>query len=163
MITIRRGIFETNSSSTHSICITKRDEKLEFPYSIYFKFGKFNWEFDYYVDTEDKASYLYTAIFECYGQKGASEKIQIIKDALDKKGIEYEFEEPKFYKYGFDFGYIDHGYENKEFVDAVLKSDDRLYRYLFSYNSYILTGNDNSMLNVDIKADYPHEEYYKGN
>ena len=163
MRTIRRNIFETNSSSTHSICITDQDENIKFPKSVNFKFGKFDWEFDDYVDTEDKASYLYTAIFECYGQKGASEKIQIIKDALDKKGIEYEFEEPKFGEYGFDFGYIDHGDETKEFVDAVLKSDDRLYRYLFSYNSYILTGNDNSMLNVDIKADYPHEEYYKGN
>ena len=28
MINIRRGTFETNSSSTHSICITKEDSNL---------------------------------------------------------------------------------------------------------------------------------------
>jgi hypothetical protein len=40
---IRKGVFETNSSSTHSICIAK-DDGLTIPKSLHFDFGEFGWE-----------------------------------------------------------------------------------------------------------------------
>ena len=36
-------------------------------------------------------------------------------------------------------------------------------RYLFSSESFIITGNDNDDHSVDINVKYDHEEYYKGN
>ena len=40
---IRQSVFETNSSSTHSICIAT-DTTIDFPKSLHFEFGEFGWE-----------------------------------------------------------------------------------------------------------------------
>ena len=41
---IRRGCFETNSSSTHAICITKADvNKEDLPSHVTFTHGEFGW------------------------------------------------------------------------------------------------------------------------
>ena len=37
---VRRGVFETNSSSTHSICITDSDALAPFPFSVKFTCGE---------------------------------------------------------------------------------------------------------------------------
>lgn len=60
---IRKSVFETNSSSTHAICITKKKDNYKIPKHIDFEFGEFGWECDEYHDTRNKASYLITAIF----------------------------------------------------------------------------------------------------
>ena len=43
---IRQGVFETNSSSTHAICISKDHDtsKLKLPDSVSFDHGEFGWE-----------------------------------------------------------------------------------------------------------------------
>ena len=43
-----------------------------------------------------------------------------------------------------DTGYVDHGYEAADFVDAVLNDEDLLLRCLFGTDSCVYTGNDNS-------------------
>ena len=60
---IRKNVFETNSSSTHSICIAK-DMELIIPTSIHFEFGEFGWEVDTLSSVYEKASYLYTGLHE---------------------------------------------------------------------------------------------------
>ena len=77
MIKIRRGIFETNSSSVHAIAIVKSKQELNSYYydeycdhkdGVYFYRGKslvikpgcFGWENKKLVSPEDKASYLMT-------------------------------------------------------------------------------------------------------
>ena len=45
---IRRGVFETNSSSTHAICIAKGDYNLS--KHIDFTIGEFGWENNEYDD-----------------------------------------------------------------------------------------------------------------
>ena len=127
---VRNGVFETNSSSVHSICIQK-DKNITLPNSIYFHTGEYGWEFDC-VDT---ASYLYTLILNS-GDK--EEKLNTLKNILDKHSISYTFEEPK-------TGYVDHGYEAREFVDAVLNDEDLLLRCLFGTDSCVYTGNDNNV------------------
>ncbi len=145
---IRRGCFETNSSSTHAICITKEDYKKR-DY-IEFHIGHFGWEFNVHNDVYSRASYLITAIFD--GDKEyADEKVQQLKDILDDNGIEYviptpdveswEYDGKTEYYYDID-GYIDHSGETREFVEAVLSDSDKLMRYLFG-DSMIVTGNDN--------------------
>lgn len=136
---IRNMVFETNSSSTHSIAISKK--KPVIGKYIHFGIGEFGWE----NDCADTADYLYTAILE---QRNPSELLDKLKEILDKHSIEYKFEEPRYKKsaYGdyeyLDYGYIDHSYELGEFLDAVLNNEDLLMRYLFG-NSTVYTGNDN--------------------
>ena len=48
---IRRGCFETNSSSTHAICIATEDV-LNIPKNIHFGFDDFGWEFGYYFNSK---------------------------------------------------------------------------------------------------------------
>lgn len=61
MKTIRRQVFETNSSSMHSISISKGDT-LEFPKYITMRFGEFGWEEETYYDETTKLSYVLTSI-----------------------------------------------------------------------------------------------------
>lgn len=134
---IRRNVFETNSSSTHSICISKAPATAG--KHIHFGIGEYGWE----NDCVDTADYLYTAIL-CMGD--SEELLEKLKDILDSHSIEYEFEEPKWFK-GSDYQYLDNGYvdhagETRDFINAVLSDDDMLMRCLFG-NSMVYTGNDN--------------------
>lgn len=156
---IRNGCFETNSSSTHAICISKENyTKRNF---IKFEIGEFGWEFKIYDDLNSRASYLITAIFGL-DINVADEKLQQLKDILNDNNIEYDIPTPeiKSYTYGeeteyyYDIdGYIDHVRETDTFVNAVLSDSNKLMRYLFG-NSLIITGNDN-------EYDYEDQMYIK--
>ena len=71
---IRRGVFETNSSSTHTVCVSG-DLRTDYRYYVdnlllvdpetdkqYIpaRFGEFGWELEHYRDFESKLSYLLT-------------------------------------------------------------------------------------------------------
>ena len=136
---IRSSVFETNSSSTHSIAIAKAPVVIG--KSIHFGIGEFGWA----NGCADTADYLYTAILE---QNNHSELLNKLKEILDRHSIEYKFEEPKYRKSTdgkyewIDYGYIDHSDELDDFLDAVLNNEDLLMRYLFG-DSAVYTGNDN--------------------
>ena len=136
---IRRNVFETNSSSTHSICISKAP--ITVGKYIYFGIGEYGWE----NDCVDTADYLYTAILE---QNERYDLLDRLKEILDNHSIEYEFEEPRWSKSSdgkyswLDYGYVDHSGETREFIFAVLDNEDLLMRYLFG-DSRVYTGNDN--------------------
>ena len=139
MIQIRSSVFETNSSSTHSIAISKKP--VAAGKYIRFCIGEFGWE----NGVANTADYLYTAILE---QNNSSELLNKLKEILDKYSIEYKFEEPRYEKSSYSdyeylaYGYIDHGYELGDFLEAVLNNEDLLMRYLFG-DSTVYTGNDN--------------------
>ena len=145
MISIRTNTFETNSSSTSSICIPKTCN--EYIKSIYFGFDDFGWEFR----TADPANYLYTAI--CYIFEDSeecnerSDRLNRLKEVLDKYDVEYEFqpiEKKQWYnsKHEYeDIGSIDHGYELYGMVEKLLSDEELLLRYLTLGEVY--TGNDN--------------------
>lgn len=154
MKVIRRNVFETNSSSTHSICIVKEDILDSKQNHIDFRTDEYGWEHDTLHSTFEKASYLYTGIL----YNGQLELIDGIKAILDKNNITYTFENPDH-----DSGYIDHGGELREFLAEYCLDENKLMRFLFSSKSFIITGNDNSDCDVDINVDYNHDEYYKGN
>lgn len=138
---IRSSVFETNSSSTHSIAIPKKPV-IAGEY-ISFNIGEFGWE----NDCVDTANYLYTAILE---QDDRDELLDKLKDILNNHSIKYKFEEPKYEKsndgkriwLSFKCGYIDHANETRKFILAVLNDEDLLMRYLFG-DSAVYTGNDN--------------------
>lgn len=174
-VQIRQGVFETNSSSTHAICVMNYTN-VSLPKRIIFSLnGEYGWENYVYASIEDKASYLYLAI--TYVQqsddllkdvKYITECIDKIKTWLEEDNIDYEFDDLKisFFKWG-NFidrdGFIDHGTELYEFVTWILKSKEHLYAYLFDSGSCICTGNDND----DEKLQYPngddYQVFYKGN
>lgn len=172
---IRKNTFETNSSSTHAICIAT-DSPLSFPDFVEFEIGEFGWECKTYYLFINKASYLYTAILCCIEDKEKSyvpveewDEIKWIRDVLASHGIASEFEEPEYSRsedngwFYLNSGYIDHDYELKDWLKDILSDEDRLLNYLFTEDSYVETGNDNDEYDVGIKVNYPHEEYYKWN
>ena len=144
MKTIRSNVFETNSSSTHSIAIPKNCEATNF---ISFHVGDFGWGWE----EVDPADYFYTAIYETSNTENeVEEKVQKLKDILDSHNIEYYFEDVKTHisSYGnnyylsLDDGYIDHGNELTDFVNELLNDGDKLVRFLS--RGLVFTGNDNS-------------------
>lgn len=141
MIQIRQGVFETNSSSTHSICIPKKTNRTDT--FVEFRIGEYGWE-NRRID--DTPSYLYTAILNAYYDEDTrNSKIEKLKSILNEHSIGYSFEKPKWddswgYKY-LDSGYVDHAGETSDFIDAVLNDGDMLLRYLF--DGVVYTGNDN--------------------
>ena len=149
---IRHNVFETNSSSTHSICIAK-DSSLTIPKEIHFGTGEFGWERNSLRSMYSKASYLYTGLL--YNNR-MTDFFDIV-GLLEKEGITVTYDSHK------DEGYVDHGYNLGNFLNKVCKDKESLMSYLFSDLSYIETGNDNDDYDVDIVVDYPHEIFYKGN
>ena len=170
---IRHGVFETNSSSTHAICISTLDEELSIPETIEFGFGDYGWEFDTLCSKRDRANYLYTCLAYFSWDK-VKEYIEFIRKTLKSAGVHNIYfddlrvavstwgDEKAEYWIKPD-GYVDHGAEAYEFVKAVCSNEKLLLNYLFSNKSYILTGNDNDERDVVINEDYPHEEFYKEN
>lgn len=143
---IRNGVFETNSSSTHSIAIPRSCDKSNY---ISFHIGEFGWGWE----EVDPADYFYTAIYETSETKEeVKEKINKLKDILNTYGIEYHFGKANAHAwrsdytnkdyYSLDDGYIDHGYELKDFVNELLHDDEKLVRFLS--RGLVFTGNDNS-------------------
>lgn len=132
---IRKNVFETNSSSTHAVCISKKsDIPKDFQKYVNFETDGFGWEFDVYKDTNTKANYLYTAMTQTLDHGKRCDAEEKIKSWLGQNGIRCEFY--------FGRGNIDGGYELGKFVEFVLSSEDILLKYLFG-DSIVVTGNDN--------------------
>lgn len=166
MFNIRKGIFETNSSSTHSVCISKHNN-YEIPSELRFEVGEYGWENEFLQGSTELASYLYTAIYEiCTDRDEINSFKNYIYDTLGKYGCECDFEEPECTRWGLSEGYIDHAYELRDFLESIRRSERKLMRFLFSPDSFIITGNDNEYTYDEIvkKTDFSQVEVYeKGN
>ena len=157
-IQIRKGLFETNSSSTHCIVIGNNGQNIyaNLPQEVEFTTGKFGWEYEYYTDTYTKAQYLYTAILTT----GQTDYLDQIKDVLKKWNIQCSFDEPT------EFYYIDHSWELKFWVKEICQSEELLMNYLFCIDSFVETGNDNTCpiyLDEIEKPSNVLHEFEKGN
>lgn len=173
-IQVRQGLFETNSSSVHSITITKQPKNLIYPKILIFDKGNYGWERDNYIYTEEKASYLWESIkYTLPDGKNKNlveynKALDSITEILKSVGVKavFKYNNPKYKKskwgnyYEFydkkgneDDGYIDHSNELITFVKEVCFDKNKLLGFLFSENSYIETGNDNE------DNDFPSEDY----
>jgi len=130
MVNIRNNIFETNSSSVHTIAISRNDD-YRLPKHISFKTDEYGWE-TRVLSGRKLANYLYTATK--YSRDPISYQ-EYIEQTLAKHGVKCEF-----YPGG---GYIDHGDELVDFLNELYFSEEKLLRFLFSDESFIVTGNDN--------------------
>lgn len=181
MIKIRQNVFETNSSSTHAICICTNNPNV--PTKVDIKVGEFGWDRVDLTDPEEKLSYLYTYLtywtyYRIYDArnpeaiKKAKKEIGAIQDdlcdRLFKLGCWPNFEtvEETLSRYENYDAYIDHDECMDEgFVKFVL---NHLDDYL-SGDSVIMLGNDNNRYDVFEMADNLKEKegnikvFYKGN
>lgn len=157
MIQVRKGVFETNSSSVHAICISNKPVvgvAVSKTVSIYPE--EFGWENSVYHDFDSKLSYLSAAINEDTVLRDRFEKL------LNELGITqvgYILNNDGW----FPWGYIDHNHDTVYFVDFVLFDKQHLYQFLFSSDSYVRTGNDNDNHTPEEPADYDGVCFIKRN
>lgn len=188
---VRQGVFETNSSSVHTISISNSDDYkqtlAEFSGKVVgFTSGEFGWEHEEYTSLDKKASYLWTGIVTCGCY--SPEKIEKIKDnitsVLMEHGINAWFEEYEQHEYEGSngtkrvfccfsrFAYVDHSACLDTWFDDLFPNNgedidgNMLLWYLFNPDSVVITSNDND------DYDYNHFsrngkvnelEYVKGN
>ena len=142
MIQIRDNVFETNSSSTHSLCISKEkfDPKNIPEYLNITADEDFGWSQITYDTPEEKANYIFEVMCEC----GKLAEIKDFKNKIKKLGIKASY--PRLVKNKWDCidirGYVDHAGEAVPFVHELLKDNDKLCRFLFNPKSVIYTGSD---------------------
>lgn len=143
---IRRSVFETNSSSTHSITINNLGDLLDMLIpdesgNVILYGGEFGWEVEDYNDSQSKASYL--AIYaRYYSSEPNLEKIlkEVIKEQTKCKKVVFGFSEDYDMLNGC---YIDHqSIENKAF-HHLFENKEMLRQFIFNPKSVLHTDNDN--------------------
>lgn len=179
MINIRKGTFETNSSSTHSICISTEEENFQIPEKLEIDLDKdmyeFGWEYEEWNTVEEKLAYIimgiisrswyYTSLTEAAAQieKLYQRLSEMGVKQITIKGLELIlYDKRVYFSHSYD-SYVDHAGEMGEFLEAILSRSNLLKNYLFSDKSFVLGGNDNSDGYPEINVEYPHMEYFKGN
>lgn len=141
-IQIRRGCFETNSSSVHALCLGKGDFSI--PESI--KFGVLT--LDEYWKSLNTYQYRADALFagiigkNDYDCAKAFERFGKLIELLKETGINYSFNLTEDY-IDYQLPYI----EETKWVDKVLENKDTLLRYLFSDNSNYLEYDRDNLYN----------------
>lgn len=154
---IRNSVFETNSSSSHSICVSKKKGlgwnntlPVDSNGNLHIKFGEFGWGPEILSTPLEKIEYYCTdnvgtlrwnekkswndLIYEYKNNSEIQELIKIIKencpnvkDVVFDKGDKY-----------YPFGYIDH---DSSGITASIKD---LRDYIFNNSVYVIIDNDNS-------------------
>ena len=173
---IRKGLWETNSSSVHSLVIKKESPK-NLPKEVFFGLGEYGWEEGWYNGIEEKCRYLNTALYcryVCYyDDKSEYKKYQQkISEILKTNGINAtwfdisKIDEDDMYNY-----HIDHADELEDFISYVIDIDPNLLiQWLFNEDSVLVTDNDNNDMEITEKAREKYENnhddyifYTKGN
>ena len=138
MISIRKGVFETNSSSVHTIVIQKNPPKNIHPIKI--QEGDYGWSLEFLQTPEERASYFYTALCNC--GEGLDEPVhdaRLKMMSLLPKDIRYECK----FENGEDC-YIDHCDELLPWLQDLIDDNDKFLRFIYGDKSYVCTGNDNT-------------------
>jgi hypothetical protein len=149
-VKIRRGFFETNSSSSHNVCIAlTRDLKI--PPTVYFCFDDYGYMFGPYNDMMTKASYLYTGLYH-YNYKLFFEKIIPM---LEKNKIRVLYEKEEDISFDPHFAAAWFG----EFFDVISEKELLLKQFLFSPRSFITGGLYGSDYKYYKNLNYEHYIY----
>lgn len=135
---IRKSVFETNSSSTHSIGLDSGDFKIsDKPFDIggilNIYPGEFGWEEEKYNDIWTKASYALTWAIE--SPKYTTMLREVIEKVTKCKVNFIPISPPD------DWGYIDH--QSFDVCTQVFKNKKTLTNFLFNPKSVLRTDNDN--------------------
>lgn len=132
----RNSVFETNSSSIHSLCVpTNKPYKV--PDYVNFYLKHYGWGPD--VET-NPGNYLYTWLVLA----GEKDRIKQLENILYKHGAVYVSFEPYKEKDKWDKFWIDHLDDARAWVDAVFKDEEKLLHDLFTPGAAIYITNDNT-------------------
>lgn len=185
MIQIRKGMFETNSSSVHALIISKDMDSIP-NRELHISHGEWGWEQARYSDPDDKISYLCQAVCDCttsFFVNGDIERIALMRNRIDallnplrERGITCIIKDDYFKldKWGCIEGYVDHAHtlcnsytrsSDGDYLsvfcgeDSILKTlmddTDMLIRYVFG-DSTLVTANDNDYKDDPIEDVYGH-------
>lgn len=167
MIRIRNSIFETNSSSVHTLSVIRKPSFKLPNKKVFFNTGIFGWDSQCYEDTNNKAAYLYTAILMSDKRE---EYLQKLIDILTKNLIEFEFkpiEEGLTTLEMYNEGcYIEHYSYLENWLEVILENDILVLNFLFSKKSFVCTGNDNDSQDEPQSVNLKSKAYFnfeKGN
>jgi hypothetical protein len=153
---IRNSVFETNSSSTHSISISGSSFMHIPKVPLFVSFGEYGWGYDEYNDPEDKLSYIltaaqyytneydwkkknYDAIFDSKWVKWIRE---MVRDYCGQE-IEISLNEDTYYP----TGYIDH--QSTDTLDQFWTDDEKQFKenmkqIVFNMAYTVVIDNDNN-------------------
>lgn len=149
MKVIRNGVFETNSSSTHSFTTSYKDYDYEKEIEIepYWD-GEFGWNFDSWYSKEEKLAYICRCIISANWEdtddsdKKIYNSLRPLQERLENLGVHFEIPTAEYLDK--HWGYVDHG--NEYYVSDILyilETDDNLLSFLFNPENGIDGGNDN--------------------
>lgn len=132
---IRKGVFECNSSSSHSISLAGSDKQfiLDTIYPnqhgiIHVSGGEFGWEWEKYNDAKIKLSYAF--------QSGVDTDF-LKKVVMDQTGAtDVIFDERSKNE-----GYVDH--QSYGTGNEACETEESARNFIFNKNSWLFTGNDN--------------------
>lgn len=134
-ISVRRSVFETNSSSTHCLCYISGSSTKKPPKKLHLICVDYGWEYEIIKGTESKANYLYSL---CLSLGLEEEFKEAIEEALPETEITYG-------KPDDNIG-IDHCKDKSKLLEIMI-SRKNFKKFLLN-NSFIVTGNDNDDYDV---------------
>ena len=151
---IRKGVFETNSSSTHSISLSN-DKDLRYHIKkannkivldtipeedgvCYIYPGAFEWEEQTYNDAATKASYCLTWIKTYRNKKEYLDMLKrVIKRVNKSRIVKFVKQDNEYYPWG----NIDH--QSDDVCEPVFRDEESLENFIFNSKSILRTDNDN--------------------
>lgn len=178
MIKVRRGTFETNSSSVHAIAIQKNNNftSIDVEHGMYdYSEAKcssyaetlsiypdaFYDEFCLYTSPRSKLSYIYTASILLDKENDFCKTLKWLKeDSIKYKFYKYKkTEKNPFNVYIDHYDYVDSKCKCvlEEFLNFVFSNKDIFYNFVFNDRSYIWTGSDGSPVIPHVYVD--EDEY----
>lgn len=152
---IRQGVFETNSSSSHSLCIAvgELQDMCHLAQKVITAItGEFGWAVETHYDFDTKLAYLYTSaargikLPSDFDSSVLPEELytdrirmieRVVKNYTKCERVDFVVQKDNYYP----FGYIDHqsvGVPNEAF-----ESDKVMTNFLFNQHSFVHTDNDN--------------------
>ncbi len=157
---VRHSVFETNSSSTHSLTIGKGKAQLpdlDEGNILRIETGEYGWEQESYSSPNSRLSYVFT-----YVMNGAFDKLKYVVDVVKKETnaaaifindvnvddligkTEAELALVKTDRSYYDWGYIDHQSIGDDGPAGLnISNEDDLRNFLFNESSSFETDNDN--------------------
>lgn len=154
---VRNYVFETNSSSTHSIAVPNFEVETSIE-KLVFEVGSYGWKFR----QVKPHNYLYTFLYCEYAHdtEELEDKLNLIKKVLNNHNIKCYFIKPKmYYSHGYvylDEGGIDHCDEAESILETIMRNEETLYKFLIG--GLVFTGNDNTSNNDQIMKNHRNEK-----
>lgn len=137
---IREKLPETNSSSSHSVVIsTKKDYtvdetlKLNSNGDLEIPSRDFGWEWEKYNDCMTKLQYVLGILSNSRNNKKLKILFDIVKEMTGANSVMYDSKNP-----------IEIDHNSSDIFSEIIESKESIKSFIFSKNSWLFTGNDNS-------------------